>query len=355
MAGGGIEAMICGLANEMVKKEDVTVCSIFKPKTDDIFWNKLDKKVHSLFLGKTKKGVSLKEIFKIFFLLKNGKYDVVNVHGFFHYFAFSVLLLHQRIRFFYTVHSDAYQENTYWEKKLLWLKHFCFSRGWVRPITISEASKESFTDLYRVSSKLIYNGVKLSTFENLTLDDLIAELRKHSDVKIFIHAGRISPLKNQLVLCRVFKRLIDEGENVALLIVGINQNETIFQSLKPFFTNRIIYLGERSDVVSLMSQSDAMCLSSIFEGLPVTLLEALSVGCVPICSPVGGIPEVIEDGSNGFLSSSSNEDDYYRAIKRFLALSEAEFQDMKSNCQKSFYRFDIRNTAEEYLNYYEQA
>ena len=38
MAGGGIEAMICGLANEMVKTHEVTVCSIFMPKPKDIFW-----------------------------------------------------------------------------------------------------------------------------------------------------------------------------------------------------------------------------------------------------------------------------------------------------------------------------
>ena len=40
---GGIEAMICGLANEMVKTEDVSVCSIFKPKENDVFWNKLSQ------------------------------------------------------------------------------------------------------------------------------------------------------------------------------------------------------------------------------------------------------------------------------------------------------------------------
>lgn len=45
LAGGGIESMVCALANEMVKTEDVTVCSIFKPKPQDVFWNKLDPSI----------------------------------------------------------------------------------------------------------------------------------------------------------------------------------------------------------------------------------------------------------------------------------------------------------------------
>lgn len=52
-----------------------------------------------------------------------------------------------------------------------------------------------------------------------------------------------------------------------------------------------------------MAHCDAMCLPSIWEGLPVTLLEALSVGCIPICSNVGGIPDVIESGMNGFYQN----------------------------------------------------
>ena len=42
---GGIEAMICGLANEMVKTQEVSVCSIFKPNESDVFWNKLSPNV----------------------------------------------------------------------------------------------------------------------------------------------------------------------------------------------------------------------------------------------------------------------------------------------------------------------
>ena len=66
MKGGGIESMICALANEMSKTENVTVCSLFQPQPDDVFWNKLSPNVHKKTLGKCKEGISFKEIFKIY-------------------------------------------------------------------------------------------------------------------------------------------------------------------------------------------------------------------------------------------------------------------------------------------------
>ena len=60
LAGGGVESMVCGLANEMIKTEDVTVCSIFEPKPTDVFWYKLDPRIKKITLGKSKEGFSLK-------------------------------------------------------------------------------------------------------------------------------------------------------------------------------------------------------------------------------------------------------------------------------------------------------
>ena len=52
--------------------------------------------------------------------------------------------------------------------------------------------------------------------------------------------------------------------------------------------------------------------------MPISLLEALAVGAVPVCTPVGGIPNAVIDGENGFLSTDNTEAAYYEAMKRFL-------------------------------------
>ncbi len=349
LAGGGIQAMICGLANEMAKTEDVTVCSILTPNKDDVFWNSLSDKVNKISLGKSKAGFSLSEILKIYNLLRKGRFDVVNLHGFFYYYAFSICLLHHRVKFFYTVHSDANMENWGWEKRVFILKKYFFRWGWLRPITISHASKNSFSKLYGINSQLIYNGIP---YPKSPTHDLVKEFRKTSDTRIFIHAGRISKEKNQIVLCKVFKSLIEQGEDVVLLIAGSIQDKSIYKSMESFFCDRILYLGERRDIPQLMSQCNAMCLPSIWEGLPVTLLEALSVGCVPICSPVGGIPNVITDKVNGYLSKNYSEEDFCRAVRLFLSLTESEEFEIKQNCKESFTKYNIEYTSKNYMDYY---
>ena len=71
MSGGGIEAMICGLANEMCRQgHDVTIGTIFKPKDTDIFWKRLSPKVEKFSLGKVKEGFSIKELFAIYKAIK---------------------------------------------------------------------------------------------------------------------------------------------------------------------------------------------------------------------------------------------------------------------------------------------
>ena len=349
MQGGGIESMICGLANAMAERGNVSVCSIFQPKASDVFWNKLSAKVKRVTLGKSKPGFSIVEIFKIFWLIGRGGYEVVNLHGFFYYYALTVLLLHGRVSFFYTIHSDAVMENSSWDRYFFPFKRFCFKRGWVHPITISKASQGSFENLYRCGSQLIYNGVARPRVEP---EDLVGKFRLTNRTKLFIHAGRIDTPKNQLVLCKVFQRLIDEGEDIVLLIAGSKQKEDIYQRIAPYFSNRIHYLGELSDVPQLMAQCEAMCLPSIWEGLPVTLLEALSVGCVPICSPVGGIPNVVESGVNGCLSRSASEEDYLETMRSFLALPKEALAEMKRACVRSFAPYDIEHTAASYLETY---
>lgn len=352
MVSGGIEAIVCGLSNEMSKTEDVTLCTIFQPTEEDVFYKKLSSEIKKETIGKQNFGFSIKEVFKIYNFIRKGKYDVVHVHGCFQYYFLAMLLLHKNTRFFYTVHSDARMENQKWDWRLFKLKRYMFVNRWVVPVTISEISQNSFTSLYKCPSDLIYNGTLKPNIDNLP--NIIDDLRITSLTKIFVHAGRISKPKNQEILCKVFNRLINEGNDIVLVIAGMAEDKAILKKIKPYFSTRIVYLGERSDVQNLFARADAFCLPSIWEGMPVTLLEALSVGCIPICSPVGGIVNVIKHGVNGILSKDATEDEYYFAIKTFINYSSHEVQTMKCSAFESFEKFDMVNCANKYLNAYKR-
>ena len=68
----------------------------------------------------------------------------------------------------------------------------------------------------------------------------------------------------------------------------------------------------------LMISFYAFCLSSFYEGLPISLLEAFSCGCTPICTAVGGIVDVIKNGENGYLSLDLSVKSYVDAIMNYI-------------------------------------
>lgn len=351
---GGIESMIVALANEMSKTQDVTVCSIYAPKEDDMAWSHLSTDVTRISCGFTALGASFGKLWQIYRTIKKGKYDIVNMHGTLYYYIVAIfLLMFTHTKFFYTVHSDAVRENIHWDKKIFWLKKLLFNLGIVHPITISRGSQRSFTQLYHCKSQLIFNGIAQPKINKCGIDYL-KQYRKTPNTQVFLHAGRIDPSKNQVVLCRVFQRLIEEGEDVVLLIAGRIDHPEIFAELSPFFGERIQFLDNRNDIIELLSSVDAMCLPSIWEGLPVILLEALSVGCIPICSPVGGIVDVLTDGKNGLLSRSSQEEEYYQTIRRFLSMSDDERKLISKAAVDSFEQFRIETTAKHYIDYYSE-
>ncbi len=345
-SGGGIASFVSNLSREQSPTEDVTVCSI-SYSTNNI---QLDERVKSFCLNKKRMGFSIKYPIKIFQIIRKEKFDIVHVHSAFLYYALSIILLHRRTKFVYTIHSDAQRENSSrWDKYFFWLKKWCFRHNWIYPITISKVSKKSFDTLYGMDSHMIFNGIQ---HIQPSSTDKISPYRITENTLVFLHPGRISEAKNQLVLCKVFDRLIKENKDIVLLIAGTIQDEQIYSKISEYFSNRIVYIGQRNDILELLNKSDAMCLSSIWEGLPITLLESMSVGCTPICTPVGGITDVIQNNYNGILSSSTSENDYYDAIHRFINLHNDTKAILRKNCLKDFERYNIKKTSDLYLEYY---
>ena len=350
MGTGGIEAMICGLSNEMVKKHDVTVCTIVKPSLKDKFYNELSPAVHRETIGRVGEGRPFREIVKIAQFVKKGQFDIVHIHCFFYFFVLAILLYHRKVSFCYTVHSDAFKENRSWDEKILFFKKYCFKHGWINPITISPASQSSFRKLYGCDSALIPNGVVRPIPDpHVTVN----QYKITDQTNIFVHAARICPEKNQVMLCRVFDRLIREGEDVVLLIAGPVHWHDIFDEMQTFFSDRVLYIGDCSNIPELLCSTDGMCLTSFYEGFPIILLEAVAAGCIPICTAVGGIVDIVKEGIEGFLANEVSDESYYRAMKRYLSLSKDAKIRMKNNCLAKSKDYTIEHCAQEYIAYYE--
>ena len=342
---GGIETFVASLSNELATQgHEVHVCSIFEPKKDAVCWNRLNEEVIRHTLGKHKRGFSIKEPIAIYRLIRQLRPDVVHVHGFIANYALSILRLHQQVRFIYTVHNDAAQEGNQWDIRLHRIKKWLFAHQWANAVTISQESDASFQSYYGDCKRtLIYNGVCLPSFPQNVKEELL-----------FLNPGRITEQKNQVMLCRVFDRLIKEGHPIHLLIAGEKQDEAIFAQMQPYFGSQIEYIGCRSDIPQLMAKAGAMCLPSLWEGMPITLLEALAYGCIPICTPVGGIKDVLIDGENGLLTTQVDEVEYYQKVLQYIQLTDTQRAQMREQARQTAEQFSMEQTAKQYLRLYNQ-
>ena len=133
-----------------------------------------------------------------------------------------------------------------------------------------------------------------------------------------------------------------------LLVIGDGFDQGPGAELKRRACAKIHFLGLKNNVADYLCCSDAFCLTSIYEGLPISLLEAMACGVVPICTRIGGIPDVVADGKNGYLSEVSLNA-YMSALERYL--NEAGgLEDLVKYFES---RFSMSSCAAKYMDIYE--
>jgi glycosyltransferase involved in cell wall biosynthesis len=351
---GGAERFVVDLANELSAEHEVVLFTL----RDDSIQNKgfyvpeISPRVKYVNL-KIKPGLNPMLVWKFYKLLKLEKPDVVHCHlNLVNYFFLSSILLKNRIKFFYTIHNSAETEVNSEKERII--RRFFFKHRYFIPVAISDETKGSYQVYYRLDDvPVIYNGRKFSSktpeYENVVSE--IASFRSSEKTRVFCHLSRFDEKqKNHTLLVNVFNKLRIEGFDVVLLVIGEGFENAV--DLKKLANDHVHFLGIKKNVIDYLHTCDAFCLSSNFEGMPISLIEALACGCPSICTPVGGIVNTVKDGITGFLSKSLSEADYIEAIRQFIR-SESSID--KSSLVRVYQEnFSIERCKERYLNLFLQ-
>lgn len=344
---GGAERFVCELANELNKQgEDCTIATLYNPnESDNISKSHLNNiKVLSL---KKKFGIDIRMFWKISQLIKKEKFDVVHAHvGAIKYILLVSLFLRQ-VKFFATIHSEASREAGNRLEKLI--KTIMFKYKLCKAVTISEESNISFQKFYGFNTEMIYNGVS-----DYKQNERVV-LKENKEELVFIHAASCQPVKNQELLFKAFSLLVQEFDNVKLIWFGSNSTyKDLYESLESFFSEKIKYGGLINNVRDYLIEADAFCLSSKIEGMPISIIEAFSVGCIPLCTPVGGIKNMIQSGKNGMLSDDLSVEAYYKMLKNFVLIDGNQRAQMKRCAIESFEKYKIATTTKNYIDLYKK-
>lgn len=231
-----------------------------------------------------------------------------------------------------------------------------------RVIAISEAVRRSLAEL-DVDVSVIYNGIDLTKFRPLpNRDALRANLGlTPADIAIIV-VGRLTPWKGHRELLRAIAELAPEEANIQLLVVGEiafweDDYEVELRELADSLgvSERVRWLGFRSDIPELLSASDIFALPSVNEPFGRALVEAMAVELPVVANRSGGAPEVVADGETGLLVRPGDHKELAVALLRLARNPKLRHSMGKAARTRAARLFDANRTAQQIQAIYEQV
>ena len=231
-----------------------------------------EKGIHIEFLGK-QPGFDPMIFIKLVKLLKKEQPDIVHTHIVAAKYALPAAVIAGVKRKVHTVHNMAQKEQGSIGKKI---NAFMYKYCGVIPVALSQEVRKSIQEVYSIPEAeipVIYNGIDLSKCIQKT------EYRIRKEYTI-LHIGRFMDVKNHEMLIRAFAKLVDKHDNVKLQLIGEGelkvQMEELANSL--MIKDKVEFLGLKSNVYPYLNKADIFCLPSKYEGIPMSLIEAMGTG-----------------------------------------------------------------------------
>lgn len=153
---------------------------------------------------------------------------------------------------------------------------------------------------------------------------------------VFMSTGQLSVRKNHEVIIKALSKIKDD--RVKYLIVGFGELDQELKELviKLGLKNRVIFTGYRGDVKELLHGVDGYAFPSLQEGLPASLMEAMSVGLPVVCSKIRGNEDLIKDGNGGYLYDPYDIDGFSEGMEKIVHSKAGEMGTVNIETMKSF-------------------
>ena len=293
------------------------------------------------FSGKNKLNI-LKNINNYF---KNNKIDILHTNlNTILYTMFFVKKYKIEKRIF-TFHSTADRIDANLKKKLY---KYAFQKLNFIPVSISDFIKGTVIKEFKLNPcnvECVYNGVNINNFYYVE-KNIIEPIQ-------LINVGTLYYIKNQQLLINAVRKLIDRGHNVKLTIVGDGKMREELTSLvsELKLEDYVEFVGVVSNVKDYLNDADIYCCSSLVEGLPIAVLEAMACGLPVVTTNAGGIVDIVFNGVNGIIVKDFNIKSYVEAIE-YLLKNKNIIKEYGIGSRKITEKLTIENCARSYESIY---
>ncbi len=281
-------------------------------------------------------------------ILKDEKITIVHTH---HRMAafYTRLLYNGKFVFFNTSH------NTFTDKRAL--TRFAYKKA--NLIACGKMVAKNLGEVYGLDGtpgvKVIHNAVE--AFDGRLLPDASLSALREAGYTLVGNVGRLSEQKGMSYFVRAIPLVKKEFSRAKFIIVGDGEERDELEALAKALgvEEDLLFLGYRSDVQNVMSQLDFVVLSSLWEGFPLTPIEAFSVGKTVVATAVDGTVEIVKDGENGFLCAPRKEEELAEKILLLLT-NEEKRRALEAQAVSDYQRaFSFSRLADAYADYYKEV
>lgn len=199
--------------------------------------------------------------------------------------------------------------------------------------------------------ELIHNGIDTSAFKP-------SPKTTYRDTYTICTVGRADPVKNQAFLIQSYAKALEscsEMNNSKLVIAGDGPSFEDLTNLvvKLQLENNVVLLGYQDDIPSIMQNADIFVLSSRYEAMPMTILEAMACELPVIATKVGGTPYLLTE-NEGWLVESNNEKSLSEALINTFINTDVRNQKAKNGLQLVSDNYTINKMCDRYNKLYKK-
>ncbi|MCX7842203.1 MAG: glycosyltransferase family 4 protein [Clostridia bacterium] len=325
---GGAQKIVFSLIKGLYTKYNIILACA--PGGELIEWvNSLGSKIKIYELPTFKRSINpaadLITLFRLIRIIKEEKVDIVHCHS-----SKAGLLgrLSARLcgvrKIIYTVHGWSYIlcQNKFLQAVLVLIEIFAASLS-SNIITVSSADEiiaYKWLKRYKAKISKICNGINLQIENSILRKSLNIEPNK----TIIGITARLCEEKQPLYIIDIFSEILKKNKDLIFIWIGDGplKERCLYEVKNLGIGAQFIFLGNREDVASLIGDFDAFVLLSKWEGLPLSVIEAMFAGLPIIANDVGGVSELVRDKVNGLLIKNNDKNDIIKRIEE-LVLNKA--------------------------------
>jgi glycosyltransferase involved in cell wall biosynthesis len=318
LGSGGAEKLLTDYLKYENKNEDNNHYLYLLSRTNNIFLDELKELDVIVKISKRNSIYNPLQILDLMKFIRETEPQVIHAHLFpTLYFISFISLIYQKSRFVFTEHNT--KNRRMGKRPFRIIENLVYSR-YQSIIAISEAVKANLNKwLYNKNPNIhvVHNGINLSRFKSAKEFDLRKELGLKQDSILLVMVARLSDQKDHNSVLEALS-LLPSIYYLLLVGEGPKKKSIIEKSIELELTDRVIFLGYRSDVPEIYKSSNVAILYSHYEGFGISALEAVASSTPLVISDNDGLRDIMKSFDNVEVASSREE--IANAILKFTTI-----------------------------------